>query len=65
MNKITNLTLHTTAIGEQMAITYSVIDDNGNIISQNKRAEAVVLGKDALDAIEILKQFAYKRLEEN
>lgn len=62
INKITTITLHTTALGEQMAITYSSIDENGNVISQNKRAETVVLDSDCLNAITILKQLAETKI---
>lgn len=64
MNRITNLTLHTTAIGEQMAIMYSVIDNEGNIIAQNKRAEMVVLDNDGINAINKLKEIALNKINE-
>ena len=62
INKITAITLHTTALGEQMAITYSSIDDNGNVISQNKRAETVILDADSLSAVDVLKKLADSKI---
>ena len=64
INRITAITLHTTALGEQMAITYSSIDENGNVVSQNKRAETVILNDDCLNAVAVLKQLAESKVSE-
>lgn len=63
LNRITNITLHTTAIGEQMAITYSTVDDDGNIIAQNKRAETVILSDDGINAVQTLKRIAQNKID--
>ena len=62
LKKVTSMTVHQTANGEQLAFTYSLIDDGGNIITQNKRAEVVVLEEDVLAAVEILREFTNRKI---
>lgn len=62
--KVTSITLHKTALGDQMAITYSKIGDGGNVISQNKRAETVVVDLSVADSVSALYDFAQKFVEE-
>ena len=61
-NKITAITLHTTAFGEQMAITYGTIDDEGNVVATNRRADMIVLSEEGLSAIETLNQIALNKI---
>lgn len=49
--KITSFTAHQTAEGMRLTYTYSVIDENGNIVKSNQRATVIVLDNDINDAI--------------
>lgn len=64
VKRITSMTIHQTANGEQVAFTYSLIDDNGNIVTQNKRSEVVILDKDVLDAVDVLYTFVNNKIPE-
>lgn len=43
IKKITSFTSHTTAEGERVSYTYSEIDDNGTLVTSNKRATCIIL----------------------
>lgn len=64
IKKITSMTVHKTANGEQVAFTYSEIDDDGKVLAQNKRAEIVVLDEEAASAIEVLYHFVETKIPE-
>lgn len=64
IKKITSMTVHKTANGEQIAFTYSEIDDDGKVLAQNKRAEIVVLDEEAASAIEVLYNFVETKIPE-
>ena len=64
IKKITSMTVHKTANGEQVAFTYSEIDDDGKVLAQNKRAEIVVLDEEAASAIEVLYNFVKTKIPE-
>lgn len=49
--KITSFTAHQTAEGMRLTYTYSVIDENGNIVKSNQRATVIVLDSDINAAI--------------
>lgn len=49
--KITSFTAHQTAEGMRLTYTYSVIDENGNIVKSNQRATVIVLDNDVNAAI--------------
>lgn len=49
--KITSFTAHQTAEGMRLTYTYSVIDENGNIVKSNQRATVIVLDNDINTAI--------------
>lgn len=46
ITKITSFTTHMTAEGMRVAYTYSVIDENGNLVKSNQRATVIVLDDD-------------------
>lgn len=58
MNKVTSMTILTTAEGKRISLTYSQIDQNGNIIKENERINRVVMNNDALACIAELEDFA-------
>lgn len=64
IKKITSMTVHKTANGEQVAFSYSEIDDDGKVLAQNKRAEIVVLDEEAASAIEVLYNFVASKIPE-
>lgn len=64
IKKITSMTVHKTANGEQVAFSYSEIDDDGKVLAQNKRAEIVVLDEEAASAIEVLYNFVGTKIPE-
>lgn len=58
MKKVTSMTILTTAEGKRISITYSEIDENGNIIEENKRINKVLVNRGALDCVMELEEFA-------
>lgn len=49
--KITSFTAHQTAEGMRVTFTYSVIDDNGNLVKSNQRATLIVMSTEIEAAI--------------
>lgn len=64
MKKITAFSVHTTGEGERAAFTYSIIDDGGNVIASNKRAEVILLDTNALAAANTLYNFLTGKIPE-
>lgn len=58
MKKVTSMTTLTTAEGKRLSITFSEIDDSGNIIKENERVNKVVVNHNALSCISELEEFA-------
>lgn len=58
MKKVTSMTILTTAEGKRLSLTFSEIDDNGNIIKENERANRVIVDGNALGIIAELEDFA-------
>lgn len=58
MKKVTSMTVLTTAEGKRLSITFSEIDDNGNIIKENERVNKVVVNRNILGYITELEEFA-------
>lgn len=58
MKKVTSMTILTTTEGKRISLTYSEIDENGNIIEENKRINKVLVNKAALDCVMELEEFA-------
>lgn len=54
------MTTLTTAEGKRISITFSEIDDNGNIIKENERVNKIVVNQNALECIAGLEEFAQK-----
>lgn len=52
----------TTAEGERVSYTYTELDSDGNITSQNNRASFVALDEELLAAIKTLKDAVNARL---
>ena len=58
MKRVTSMTVLTTAEGKRLSITFSEIDDKGNIIRENERVNRIVVNSAALEHIEKLEVFA-------
>ncbi len=58
MKRVTSMTVLTTAEGKRLSITFSEIDDKGNIIKENERVNKVVVDQSALNCITELEGFA-------
>lgn len=49
--RITSFTAHQTAEGMRTTFTFSVIDEDGNLVKSNQRATVIVLDDDVNTAI--------------
>lgn len=58
MKNVTSMTVLTTAEGKRLSITFSEIDNNGNIIKENVRVNKIVVNRDVLGYITELEDFA-------
>ena len=64
IKRITAYSIHTTGEGERAAFTYSIIDEDGNVIASNKRAEVVLINQEALNAAHALYEFLKTKIPE-
>lgn len=63
MKKVTSMTVLTTAEGKRLSITFSEIDDNGNIVKENERVNKVLVNRNALACAMELEEFAQAIVE--
>ena len=64
IKRITAFSIHTTGEGERAAFTYSVIDENGDVVVQNKRAEVILVNDETLTAVDTLYRFLKTKIPE-
>lgn len=64
IKRITAYSIHTTGEGERAAFTYSIIDEDGNVIASNKRAEVILVNPNVLEAAETLYEFLKTKIPE-
>ena len=62
MKKLSAVAIVKTAEGERVSYTYTELDSDGNITSQNNRASFVALDEELLAAIKTLKDAVNARL---
>lgn len=62
MKKLSAVAIVTTAEGERVSYTYTELDSDGNITSQNNRASFVALDEGLLAAIKTLKDTVNARM---
>ena len=62
MKKLSAVAIVTTAEGERVSYTYTELDSNGNITSQNNRASGLARDDDLLAASATLKTSGNERL---
>ena len=65
MKKITSMTVLTTGEGQRISITYSEIDDKGNLVSENNRVNRIIVDEEALEKVAALEEFAKGIVEDN
>lgn len=65
IKKITSFTQHTTAEGERISFTYSIID-NGIVTKSNERLTCIVTPDEesVINAIKTINEFLEKRIPE-
>lgn len=54
MKKVTSITTFNTDLGKMLALTYSEIDESGNIIKRNENMQKVVVDTETKNHIEAL-----------
>ena len=62
--KVTAFSVHQTGVGQQVAFTYSIVDENGTVVAQNKRAEVVLINQEQIDAAASLYAFLETKIPE-
>lgn len=65
MKRLTSITILTTAEGKRISATYSDIDNDGKIVSENNRVNRIVVDPDALKLISGLEDYAQKIIEKS
>lgn len=60
---ITSVTVFNDAVGLRLSATYSEIDENGKVISDNKRFDRVVTNADVKAAVKAVFDFAGEIVE--
>ena len=64
IKKITSFTAHQTAEGMRLTFTYSIIDEEGNVIKSNARATTIVLDTEILGNISDINDFLLNKIPE-
>ena len=57
LNKLTGIALMTTGEGDRIAYTYSVIDDEGNLISPNNKGNFIALDAELINHIQAIREY--------
>ena len=57
LNKLTGIALMTTGEGDRIAYTYSVIDEEGNLISSNNKGNFIALDAELINHIQAIRDF--------
>ena len=64
MKVVTSVTIFDDSVGKRMSMTYSEIDEQGQIIADNKRFDKVVTDVDEIADIEAVKQIAQDAVDD-
>lgn len=64
IKKITSFTAHNTAEGMRATFTYSLINENGDVVKSNARATTIVMDESILAAIEMINGYLYAKIPE-
>lgn len=57
LNKLTGIALMTTGEGDRVTYTYSVIDEEGNLISPNNKGNFIALDAELISHIQAIRDF--------
>ena len=57
LNKLTGIALMTTGEGDRVSFTYSVIDEEGNLISPNNKGNFIALDAELINHIQAIRDF--------
>lgn len=64
INKITSFTAHQTAEGMRISYTYSVINENGDVVKSNVRASVIVMDDNIIKEINDINEFVFNKIPE-
>lgn len=62
ITKITSFTAHQTAEGMRITFTYSLIDEDGNIVKSNQRATTIALKEEITTAIATIDKWLLEKV---
>lgn len=63
MTKLTGFSVITTGEGKRVTCSYSTLDEQGNVTSQNNRANYIALDEDVLSAVALLEADALAHID--
>ena len=63
MTRLTGFSVVTTGEGKRVTCSYSVLDEYGNVTSQNNRANYIALNEDVLGAVAVLESDALAHID--
>lgn len=64
MNVVTSVGFFDDAIGKRISLSYSEIDDSGQVISDNHRVDRVVTDSTVIGHMNAIKEYAQTLIEE-
>lgn len=64
IKRITSITTHQTAEGMRATFTYSVINENGDVVKSNARATTIIMDESILAAIQMINDYLYTKIPE-
>lgn len=64
ITRITSFTVHQTAEGMRATFTYSVIDENGELVKSNVRATVILLDNTILGKVSDIQDFLLTKIPE-
>lgn len=64
IKKITSFTHHTTAEGERVTYTFSIINEEGQLVKSNERATMILLDPEMLESVKKINEYLAQRIPE-
>ena len=65
MNNIKAIGMANDGSMKRISVNYDVINEDGKVVSSNKRVNRVITDDDVINAINVISEYANKMLEEN
>lgn len=62
VTRITSFTAHQTPEGQRLSFTYSVIDENGNLVKSNERYTVIVLDDEINECIAKINEWVLSKV---